>query len=136
MPLVKCVLNGGVLPEGVELPAVVKDTITLPTPIRKGFDFTGWLWETDMLGDVVTHLYRGDEGRLWATWTRATVLDNKEAKLRYVDNLILNPNGLFVAVYSASGTLVASGCHDISLRDLPAGIYVARAGDACLKIMR
>ena len=136
MPLVKYVLNGGVLPEGVELPAVVKDTITLPTPIRKGFDFTGWLWETDMLGDPVTHLYPGDEGRLWATWTRATVLDNKEAKLRYVDNLILNPNGLFVAVYSASGTLVASGCHDISLRDLPAGIYVARAGDACLKIMR
>ena len=136
MPLVKYNLNGGKLPEGVELPAVVKDTIELPVPIKNGFDFTGWLWETDMLGAPVTHLYPGDEGRLWATWTRATALDNTEAQLRYVDNMILNPNALFVTVYSASGTLVASGCHDISLRDLPAGIYLARAGDACLKIMR
>lgn len=135
MPLVKYVLNGGTLPEGVELPAIIEDTFLLPTPLKTGFTFTGWLWETDMLGDAVTYLYPGDSGRLWATWTIGSGLPNLSSDLRYTDGVVLNPQGHYIELYSASGSLIASSSGDLSLRSLPAGVYIVRAENEYLKLI-
>lgn len=136
MPLVRYYLNGGSMPEGVVLPTVIEETYTLPIPERTGFTFTGWFWSTDLLGDPVTVLNPGDEGKLYATWTRSVGLENVNAEISYLDHTILNPNGLMLHVYTADGQLVMQGKSDLSLERMPAGMYIVRAADTFIKVMR
>lgn len=136
MPLVRYYLNGGSMPEGVVLPAVIETNYTLPTPVRQYFDFTGWFWATDLLGDPVTVLVPGDEGKLYATWTRSVGVENTELGISYINHVVLNPNGLLLSVYNAGGQLMMQGYTDMSLEPMPAGIYLIRAADSYLKVMR
>lgn len=136
MPLVRYYLNGGAMPEGVVLPAVIEETYTLPSPIRNGFTFAGWFWLNHMLGDPVTELNPGDAGQLYATWTRSVGLDDTEIGLRYINYVVLNPNGLMLSVFNADGRLVMQGAGDMHLEHLPQGMYLIRSADCYLKVMR
>jgi len=120
----------------ITLPSVIEYSYTLPTPTKKGFDFTGWFWITDMLGDPITVLEVGDEGQLYATWTKSVGLDNLQAGISYSDCTVLNPDGLPLSVYSSTGQLLTTGNADISLRPYPAGIYIIRTATSYLKVIR
>ena len=63
--------NGGVLPENaVQAYAVTDDTLTLPTPTRPGFQFTGWYAASDLSGGQVSAIPAGSLGDLefFAAW--------------------------------------------------------------------
>ncbi|MBR0484044.1 MAG: InlB B-repeat-containing protein [Oscillospiraceae bacterium] len=52
-------LNGGTLENRVTSYTVESDTITLPTPVRAGYEFTSW---TDASGNAVTEIPAGSTG--------------------------------------------------------------------------
>ena len=52
----------------VVLPAVITETFVLPTPVKEGYTFGGWYWETDFSGTPITQLEVGAHGTLYAKW--------------------------------------------------------------------
>lgn len=60
-------LNNGTLGNRVTSYNVESETITLPTPVKDGYEFTGW---TDALGNTVTEIKKGSVGNitLEANW--------------------------------------------------------------------
>lgn len=136
MKLVRYALNGGNFPAGVTPPTIVKEMYVLPTPYRVGFDFVGWLWQHDLLGDPVTILQVGDAGTLFAQWTRSVGLDDIDLPLTYVNHVVLNPSHVRVNIYSANAVLLQSSTDDISLEEFPAGVYFAQTPNGVMKIFR
>lgn len=57
----------------VVLPAVITETFVLPTPVKEGYTFGGWYWETDFSGTPVTQLEVGAHGTLYAKWVENVV---------------------------------------------------------------
>ena len=64
--------NGGTLPEGMVTKYTAESaTITLPTPTREGYTFSGWYDNADFSGTAVTEIPAGSVGNreFWAKWT-------------------------------------------------------------------
>lgn len=57
----------------VVLPAVITETFVLPTPVKEGYTFGGWYWETDFSGTPITQLEVGAHGTLYAKWVENVV---------------------------------------------------------------
>lgn len=135
MPLMHYVLNGGNLPEGVQLPSVVTEDYTLPQPYRNNYDFTGWVWATDLF-TTVTVLHPGEGGYLYATWQKSTALEQIDQTILYKNGIILNPEHRFIQIYSPDGRLIMSGTDELSLLQQPAGIYIIRTENSTVKVLR
>ena len=52
----------------IVLPETITETFILPTPVKEGYIFGGWYWETDFSGDPVTQLEVGANGTMYAKW--------------------------------------------------------------------
>ncbi|SDA28311.1 Listeria/Bacterioides repeat-containing protein [Ruminococcus sp. YE71] len=61
------ILDGGTLQNKVTSYTIESDTITLPTPVKFGYEFVGW---TDAAGNTVTEIVSGSTGNvtLTANW--------------------------------------------------------------------
>lgn len=67
-------LNDGQFAESLEIPSIYSvdsETITLPTPSREGYDFSGWFTSNELTGDASTEIPSGSIGNktFYAKWT-------------------------------------------------------------------
>lgn len=63
------------------------------------------------------------------------ILAENPGALAYINNCLM-ANGLEITVSDLSGRIRLSGIGSVSVADLPAGIYIATAGNCSLKIVR
>lgn len=135
MPLVRYILNGGSLPEGVHLPAYIQEDVTLPTPIMNGYTCRGWFWSTDLF-EPVTVVHVGEGGILYALWKKETALEDVRSGLQYMNHVVSNPNGIALRVFTTSGQLLFQTNSDASLENYPAGVYLIATPSGYLKVIR
>ena len=69
-------LHGGALPAGVEYPMTytTAETVTLPIPTKKGYDFAGWYENAECTGEAVWQIVKGSTGdrKFYAKWMLPT----------------------------------------------------------------
>ena len=92
----------------IVLPEVITETYVLPTPVREGYTFGGWYWESDFIGAPVEQLEVGADGTLYAKW------EIKNNTTTYLETLGANTAG--VVKFFKDGRIVIwkdGTCYDI-----------------------
>ncbi|MDR1682473.1 MAG: InlB B-repeat-containing protein [Candidatus Symbiothrix sp.] len=131
---------------------IESETITLPVPVREGYNFLGWYINDRFAGAPITQIEQGSTGdkNYYAKWELQVGINNVNVeKLRVypnpvtdgqltLDNLskggkieVRNVVGTLANVYDITGKTMT-----IDLSTLPAGTYIVKTNGQIAKILK